>query len=137
MAAIDPNSKIVDLLKSELDFWKISPNSRMTERQARKMVQERLVYALRLVWQGRYSKFSRDLADAVDQASFIYLPETSGYEGSRPNTTVMIGMDHDALAEFVFDKLWISYLLIENPQFEPTKTKNPSLIQRIYTFFAA
>jgi hypothetical protein len=123
-------------LNSDLNVWKVGSPQTMTLEKAKQLAEERMVYNLRMLWLGRYDKLGRERAEALNAASFAFLPESIGYTGAKNGQCVMAKQDDYKLAEHVFEKLWQQYLLSHDlSHLEPPKTAVKSMLQRLKDAF--
>lgn len=75
-----------------------------------RFVEEQIVYSLRMIWQGRFDKYSKAHCEIMDRLSLAYLPKDCNYTGAKRSELVMEDKDHTQLAKEVFAQLWAEYL---------------------------
>lgn len=128
--------QLISELGYELIRWQIMPAIK-TQPEAYRFIKEQVVYSLRMVWQGRFDKFSSEHCELINRVSLAYLPEKYGYGGAKRNNTVMKDQDHTQLAIEVFDRLWEDYMADDGHGLpRPFVVEQlPPLHKRIINFF--
>src|SRR5690606_3196776 len=101
-------------LKSELLIWN-KPFS-----DSREEVKTVLAYLIKMTLQGRDCKMKSEKFSAIASIADVALRDIDGYETPRPGHTILVGYDHKALIDKIFDVIWDAYmddaqLLIERP----------------------
>lgn len=134
-ASLD-KTKLIQDLDYELVRWK-SMHGIETATDARRFVKEQLVYSLRMIWQGRFDKYSKEHCEIIDRLAHAYLPPECNYVGAKRSTQVLEGQDHDQLAMLVFDRVWNDYMADDSHGLErpPVEQKPLPLLKRFLTLF--